>query len=465
MVMAAYMAMDTPMLELAAFPTAVPVRPEEYSRLLGYPPGWRLEGRALELAAAAQDWYARHGRPWLYARNADSLVISPSGVSINGQAFQSIRLARLLVEAEAEHVVLAAVGAGAEAEDEAHRRWQEEKPDEYFFLEIYGSAVVEALITLAGAQICAWAEPLGMMVLPHDSPGYAEWNVAEQPQLLRLLHQTRQAEFPARLEALPSGMLRPRKSLLAVFGLTRHGENLRRWPELVPCESCSFGPCSYRRAPFQKAGWRKKPAAGSDAGAAAAYQTNIKALRRWASERLRMRAREDGHWEMVFRYDGTTCSNLGRPLAFDYHVQLGPRETGYTIQALSCRPAAGDAGHRQMCGYLENSDRLMTAIAAEKPLLGQPLAAVLGWRRGASPAGCYCDAGSREHKWGLALETIHYALCARDPVLPGGQRSFSKAIPQELHLETPSVGGIAPKERALFCARDRGAAGAEGEKL
>jgi hypothetical protein len=28
----------------------------------------------------------------------------------------------------------------------------------------------------------------------------------------------------------------------------------------------------------------------------------------------------------------------------------------------------------------------------------------------ASPAGCYCDAASRQHKWGLVLETIHYAL-------------------------------------------------------
>jgi hypothetical protein len=27
-----------------------------------------------------------------------------------------------------------------------------------------------------------------------------------------------------------------------------------------------------------------------------------------------------------------------------------------------------------------------------------------------SPAGCYCEPDSRQHKWGLVLETIHYAL-------------------------------------------------------
>jgi len=30
--------------------------------------------------------------------------------------------------------------------------------------------------------------------------------------------------------------------------------------------------------------------------------------------------------------------------------------------------------------------------------------------RPASPAGCYCEPASRQHKWGLVLETIHYAL-------------------------------------------------------
>ena len=56
----------------------------------------------------------------------------------------------------------------------------------------------------------------------------------------------------------------------------------------------------------------------------------------------------------------------------------------------------------------------MTAIDSEKPLNGERLNAVLEWRRGASAAGCYCDAASREHKWGLVLETIHYALAQKE---------------------------------------------------
>ena len=38
-----------------------------------------------------------------------------------------------------------------------HRDY-EEKPDEYFFLEIFGSAVVEHLVAGMGARLCGWAE-------------------------------------------------------------------------------------------------------------------------------------------------------------------------------------------------------------------------------------------------------------------------------------------------------------------
>ena len=44
---------------------------------------------------------------------------------------------------------------------------------------------------------------------------------------------------------------------------------------------------------------------------------------------------------------------MGRPLRFDYHVQLGPRGDGYPIRAQRCRPAADDNGHTYMCRYIE----------------------------------------------------------------------------------------------------------------
>jgi hypothetical protein len=408
-------------IEIADALAGVDVPLQEYTRLLGYPRGWILEGRALELADWARDWYAKHGHPWLYARQAEALEFqtgagSGDRLQIDGVAFTSKRLHTAFEQAGAHGVILVAVGAGPEAEEEARRLWKEEKPDEYFFLEMFASAVVEHLTTIAGARLCDWAEQRGMAVLPHSSPGYPDWDVAEQPRLLELIRRTRSEPFPSCVDAFDTGMLRPKKTQLAVFGLTRHRERLQRLTSLVPCESCSFGPCQYRRAPYKRAPRTNSeplPAA-TVLNADAQYTVNRKALARWAEERLAIQSAPDGSIEATFRYDGTTCTNMGRPLAFVYKVKLGPRADEYPILDERCGPAQGDTGHESMCKFVEDPDRLMSAIESEKPLLGRPLNAVLEWRREPNGAGCYCEAQSRDHKWGLVLETIHYALVQKE---------------------------------------------------
>ncbi|MEW5799172.1 MAG: hypothetical protein AB1728_09220 [Bacteroidota bacterium] len=35
---------------------------------------------------------------------------------------------------------------------------------------------------------------------------------------------------------------------------------------------------------------------------------------------------------------------------------------------------------------------------------------ILYWKREYNPAACYCQPSSREHKWGLVLEVLHFAL-------------------------------------------------------
>ena len=400
-------------LELASTLPEVNVLPEEYVRLLGFPRGWQLEGRSLELAEWARDWYAKNGRPWFYARQAVSFEIAGDSIRIDGATFTSKRLKNTLQQAEAHSVILVAVGAGPEAEAESHRRWVDEKPDEYFFLEIFASAVVES----TGARLCDWAEHHEMAVLPHYSPGYAEWDIAEQPRLLELIQQTRKEHFPSQVEVFDTGMLRPKKCLLAVFGVTRHTDRLRRLTELVPCENCSFGPCKYRRAPYRRAPQscgELLPIPVASLDQEAAYSVNRRALKRWSEERLSISANSDGSFDATFRYEGTTCTNMGRSLAFDYVVKLGPRAQGYPILEQRCFPAAGDTGHTKMCQYLDNPERLMNSIDREKPLSGEPLNSVLSWQRSPSAAGCYCEPASRDHKWGLVLETIHFALAQKE---------------------------------------------------
>lgn len=404
-------------VEIACTLSSLDVQEAEFVRLLGYPRGWRLEGRARELADWARNWYARHGRPWIYARQAEQLQMIGNSIVIDGVEFSSPRLRNTLADAEAHSIVLVAVCAGQEAEEEARIRWSDEKPDEYFFLEVYASAVVEHLTMLAGARLCDWAEQRQMAVLPHYSPGYPEWDVSEQPRLLELIKKTHSESLPSPVEAFDSGMLRPKKTLLAAFGLTHRTDRLQLLAGLVPCERCSFGPCQYRRAPYRRA---PRPTGEQVAARApvidldAKYQTNKKALDRWAKERLTLSNEPDGSVDAVFRYDGTTCTNMGHPLTFLYRVKLGPREEGYPIREQQCSPAAGDDGYTYMCRYIEDADTLMSAIDSEKPLKGERLDAVLTWKRTFSGAGCYCESTSRDHKWGIVLETIHYALVQRE---------------------------------------------------
>jgi hypothetical protein len=404
---------------------AIDVSEAEFRRLLGYPAGHVPGERARELSDMARRHYAERGRPWIYTRRVEA-GHSGGMLYLDGREFRSERLRDFLAGAGAGHAVLIAVSAGRGCEDDARALWNESKPDEYFFLEVFGSAVVERLVSLANARICEEAEQDNLSALPHYSPGYTGWDVADQEKLFELIKGGMTRPLPEPLEVLQSGMLRPRKSMLAVAGLVERGYAYQRLPSLAPCQTCSFSPCQYRRAPYLHSpapnpGARMEEPqlvmAENPAPLArgARYSVSARALRKWAGERVRLAPLAGGGVRAFFRFDGTTCSNLGRPLAFDYVVDLGPPGGGYAVLDAQCRPAPGDTGHRFMCAYLNDAAALMAAIGADKPLLGRPLDDVLAWRPAAATTGCHCDAASRAHKWILALEAIHYALAHDGP--------------------------------------------------
>jgi hypothetical protein len=235
------------MIELTDLFPDTNVQAAEYQRLLGYPRDHALDDRALELSEMARAWYGRRGRPWMYARQVDRVALATDGVRIGDVVFASRHLHETFAAAGADSAILVAVSAGPEIEAEAQARWREEKPDEYFFFEVYGSAVVEHLVMMAGARLCAAAERDGLAVLPHYSPGYPEWDIAQQGALMDLI-----TKLPGPLDVMSSGMLRPKKSLLAVFGMTPHTERVRKLTELVPCQRCALPGCQYRRSVYSR---------------------------------------------------------------------------------------------------------------------------------------------------------------------------------------------------------------------
>lgn len=415
----------------------ISVQEAEFTRLLGYPRQHVMEGRAAELAAEAREWYAKHGRPWIFARQADGVELVNERLKIAGTEFSSKHLHDQFKAAEAHSAMLVAVSAGRECEEKARVLWQAGKPDEYFFMEMYGSAVVEHLITVASGRICGWADSQKMVALPHYSPGYSGWDVADQNKLWPLIQQKRMQEFPGPLEVMDTGMLRPKKSLLAVFGITRHLDKVQSARHLVPCENCFLPSCQYRRAPYKHSPQQmenvnqlqsslsenllEKSAGVSGLSHGAKYSIGTKALQKWSQERLELKTLPDGSVEALFRYEGTTCANLGHPLEFHYRIKLGLAELGYVISDALCAPAPGDVGHTRQCEFLADAGSLMSHIAGERPLLGKPLNDVLSWARPYNPSGCYCDADRRAYKWGLAFELLHFALVQREQQHANGQ--------------------------------------------
>src|SRR5450759_3420134 len=416
--------------ELMNIAPAINVLESEYKRLLGYPSDYILQEQVRDLMDATIRWYAENGKPWIYARQAAKLEMSDGRLRVDEIEFISERIHDQLIDAQAQSIAMVAVSAGKSLEEKARQLWEEEIPDEYFFMEVYGSAVVEHLITTAGARLCEWGDQQRMAVLPHYSPGYPGWDISDQDSLLRLIRQKKKYDFPEEIHVLESGMLQPKKSLLALFGITPHLERVQRLTTLIPCENCSMPSCQYRRVPYkhpqqQIEDVRRLQSQGredlnrnvrndSALDPDAKYSINLRALEKWSRGRLHLKVLEDRSVEARFRYEGTTCSNMGRTLEFDYHVRLGSSDTTYKIIDAYCAPAPGDRGHMFMCQYLEDADSLMKAIGNDKPLLGRPLKDVLTWRREYTPSGCYCGVASREYKWGIVLEVLHYALVQRE---------------------------------------------------
>ena len=413
------------------------VKEEEYKRLLGYPHHYEIEGRARELADWARQWYTENGNPWIYAIRSDDLDLSNEKLRINGTEFSSKKLHNQFVKAKVHSAMLVVASAGRECEEKAHQLWLEGKPDEYFFLEVYGSAVVEHLITTTGFRFCDWAEQNNMAVLPHYSPGYSGWNVEDQIKILQLIREKKDHDIPGEIDVFETGMLKPKKSMLALFGITKYVDKVQNLRELIPCKSCSLTSCQYRRVPYRYPptqiedvhqlvpNIQIQPSNGNGFNALtqnAKYSVSHKALQKWSRERLELKILDDSSVEARFRYEGTTCSNMGQKLEFDYQIKLSSQLEGYKITELNCNPVNGDIGHTYMCEYIKDSEALMKNIENEKPLFGRPLNDVLNWERQFSPEGCYCNLESRNHKWGLALEVLHYALVQRvsNPELVSG---------------------------------------------
>lgn len=214
------------------------VPPDELARLLGYPPGRVLSDEASTLATEALDWYGNNGQPRvvavehrLEAIRGDRLLLA------NGAMLQSVSLARHYTAAKVEGLVAVQITAGSEVDAEVGARWRRQRPDAGYFLDRLAAAVVEHLTRWTQVRLCHEQESEGMSVTSHYSPGYRGWDIDQQRVLYPLT-----TTGTTMVTLLDSGMLSPKHSMLAVYGL---GPNAVT--SASPCRSCDFTPCDFRR--------------------------------------------------------------------------------------------------------------------------------------------------------------------------------------------------------------------------
>ena len=379
------------LLELDAAETCREVPEALLRRHLGLPPEAPIEDAHRALLAGAGERFHRCASAWAAVCRREIEAIQGDEVRLEGGGrLLSPILAEGLRTSRAHAIAISAVTAGRAVDEEIDRLWKADRPDESLFLHAFAVAAVEHLRASAARLLADHLARAGERLLPHSSPGYPGWDLAGQAPLLALLPD----QGPIR--ALPSGGLAPQRSTTAAHGVTR-----------LAAAGSAGDP---------------RPCAEAAAGDGAVPAFPERALAKWSRDRLRLAPLGDGRLQASFRFDGTTCSSLGMPLAFDFTVTLRPADGGrFAVEACSARPAAGDRGHRSMCAFRSDPARLLREIEEPPPFIGLPLAEAAASCREASSSGCLCLPGYRTHKWKMVLETIGHRMAAGGPVAPANE--------------------------------------------
>jgi hypothetical protein len=336
---------------------------------MGVPSAADLERAVPGLAERARAHLAACADPYTFCHTIEIDAIEGDTVRLaGGTELESSGLARRLATVKAHALTAVAWTVGSGVDDAVTRLWAAGLYDESYALDAMAAALVEQMRTMECARLCGALAPY--------SPGYDGWPLENQIVLYDMLAAVGGKPFTDRVSCLDSGMLLPKKSQLAVVGLTH-------FPALVPqaasaCNTCTLPRCEYRRSDYP-----------------------VKALERWSRELLKLDGRDDGGIDAHFHFEGSTCSGI--PLAIDFEVQLERNHGQWWIAGGRYRPAPCDRGCERMCRAADQEGRT-------QPLVGEPLAAALTWNPQVNPAGCICGREQLDHKWRIAYHTIAFAL-------------------------------------------------------
>jgi hypothetical protein len=143
-----------------------------------------------------------------------------------------------------DHVAVAICTIGDALERRVAELWDARELPLASMLDSVGSGAVESLAEYANDLLCQQGLAAGLKVTNRISPGYADWDVAEQAALFRLCAGT-----PAGVSLNAACVMTPGKSISLLAGA---GVAARVDHYFSQCARCWMRECAYRRAPARR---------------------------------------------------------------------------------------------------------------------------------------------------------------------------------------------------------------------
>ena len=137
-----------------------------------------------------------------------------------------------------------------------------------------------------------------------------------------------------------------------------------------------------------------------------------KALEKWASNDLDARKNQDGSYDFVFRYEGSSCRNGGKGFPAEIRVCLSFADDGdWCIKDLTIVvPPVGREGWEASCIFGEIGKDSLRRMGTWVPFRGQRLDEALASDATLNHGGCFCTPAHVNHKVLLALGKIRWWL-------------------------------------------------------
>jgi hypothetical protein len=228
-------------------PDWVPVADRELARLMEMPLS-AFDEETRQSIGESEQWCQRELAPW-HERRLETISLVEDGRVVlenNVTLKTSAGFSRKLLETRAHAIVIFAFTTGEALDRRVKELWAQDRYQESYVLQAYGTGLVEASRSRYGISLCSWADEQELAILSSDGPGYRDWPVEETGQLLHLL-QSDSASPTETMRANESGMLHPVHSSVIVYGVTAFAAETLKMDDWVPCCECDLSPCRFRR--------------------------------------------------------------------------------------------------------------------------------------------------------------------------------------------------------------------------